>query len=193
MVIDPTVIINSIPIGNAFLTNLVHNEILQAHVGEGKNSCDVDSECLLFILKGLQYRVDEDLFDEVTEKLYKDLILIIGGYVAPVTSRFYYGLKNTATAIDQNTILASNYISAVTGSNPIIPFDSSQPPKYGWMAEFIAEPTKTKWQDTVIVYNNGNIGSSGDLFKAPYTVTSFRVYETNYATQFQFPIQFKTS
>ena len=190
---DPVIITNSIPVGNGFLANLIHNEILQAQRGEDKTSCDVDSECLLYILKGLQYRVDEDLFDEVTEKLYRDLILIIGGYVAPATSRFYYGLKATSTPIDQTTILASSYISSVTGSNPIIPFDSSQPPKYGWMAEFIAEPIKTKWQDTVIVYNNGNIGNLGDLFKAPYTVTSFRVYETNYATQFQFPIQFKIS
>ena len=189
---DPEVIIDDVIRGKSFLTNLIHNEILADQSGISNNNCDVDSECLLFILKALDYRIEQDLFDSTTEKLYRDLILIIGKYVAPILSRFYYGIKDTAADLTLEQILASTYISSAYGSNPIIPYTPGTVPKYPWMAELLIEPVKTKWQDTIVSFNNGDIGTNVDTFNY-ITVGNYRVYDTNFATQFDYPIQFKTN
>lgn len=188
---DPQVIQDDVIRGNSFLNNLIHNEILADQSGISKNNCDVDSECLLFILKALQFRLDQEKYDKKTEKLYRDLILIIGDYTQPSTIRFYYGTKDTDTLLTNSEILASSYIETSSGSNPVIPYASVNTPKYYWMAELLTEPVKTKWQDTVVSFNNGNIGTSVDTFGPTVTVNSFRFYDTEFATQFDYPVQFK--
>lgn len=190
---DPQVILDDIIRGKSFLTNLVHNEIFADQVGVSKGNCDVDANCLLYILKALEYRTEQDLYDKITEKLYRDLILIIGKYIAPILSLFYYGVKSTPDPITQSQILASSFVLGLSGSNPIIPFPFTETPQYPWMAEVSNQPLKTKWQDTVIEFNNGLIGTSDDLFGVPVTSGIFRLYDVEYATQFQYPIQFKVS
>lgn len=187
---DPQVIIDDVKRGNSFYTNLVHTEILADQAGVSNNNCDVDSQCLLFILKALEFNIDQDIFDETTEKIYRDLILIIGKYTAPTLSRFYYGIKDTSADLTVEQILASSYITAPYGSNPIIPYTPGTVPKYPWMAELSIEPTKAKWQDTVVTFNNGDIGSNQDTFSYT-TIGNFRLYDTNFATQFDYPVQFK--
>ena len=187
---DPQIIIDDVIRGKAFLADIVHNEILAKQAGIPKDPCEVDSKCLFFILKALDYKIEQDEFDTYTEKLYRRLILIIGKYIAPTISRFYYGVKDTSTNLTELEILASPYIESATGSNPIITFNPGSP-KYNWMAEFSTEPIKTKWQDTVVIFNNGNIGTIEDTFGPSNIIGIFRFYDTEFLTQFQYPIQFK--
>lgn len=188
---DPQIIVDDTVRGRSFLTDLIHNEIYSNQIGISKNCCDIDSNCLLFIINAIQYRLDEELYDNTLEKLHRELILIIGNYTPVTLSRFYYGFKNTIDLLTESEILASNYIEFPYGTYPVIPYVYTSTPKYQWMAEYNNEPIKTKWQDTVVLFNNGNIGDISDLFGVPITVGIFKFYNTNYATQFQYPIQFK--
>jgi hypothetical protein len=74
---------------------------------------------------------------------------------------------------------------------------NSTPDDYIWFATPTASQTKTKWADTVVVVNNGNIGGSpspgGNLFPNYDSVNSvatvcwagqtYKVYISNYQTQ----------
>lgn len=189
---DPEVILEAIDTGYTYYTNIVHNEIFSAQIGVDKDKCEVDSACLLFILKALSFRTIEEIFDSITEKLYRCLMKILGKYTPPLNVRFYYGLKDTDDTLTLSEITNASFIEAPSGTDPIIPYPVGQGPKYAWMAEMSAEVAKTKWQDTVFLFNNGNIGvNPGDLFRAPYIVNIFRVYITDYPTEFVYPIQFK--
>lgn len=188
---DPEIILEDIIRGFEFYSTSVSSEISIQEMGNNICPCDLDYQCLLYILKSLEWRLEQEKYDNTTELLYKKLILIIGTQSDITQVKFYYGIKDTSSTLTIEQILASSFITRNTGINPTITFPTNSLPKYYWFAELLTEPTKTKWQDTIVDLNFGNIGTSSDLFGAPVTVSTYRFYDTEYATQFSNPIQFK--
>lgn len=105
----------------------------------------------------------------------------------------YWGFKADNSVLDETQIEASIYNTIFTsGSNITTNFnDGVGTPYFLWFAEPSTEPLKTKWQDTINGFNNGNIGTSDDLFDAPVISGSYRFYITVYQTEQPNPIQFK--
>lgn len=178
--------------GKAYFSQLNSENIENLFKGCGCGDSEL-SVCLARIVKALQYRVDQSIYDEITDGLYTKMMLIIGDFVAPVQKKFYYTMKATSTPLTESQILALPFILAASGSNPVIPFDPLSPPQYGFMAELSTEPLKTKWQDTLEPLNKGDIGTSDDLFGLPLIVNTLRAYQTEYPTNFSNPIQFKVN
>lgn len=105
----------------------------------------------------------------------------------------YYGTKTDGTTLSEGAIQAGASVAFSTGADVTVDFSSNQVPAYLWYAEPSTEPLKTKWQDTVNIPNNGNIGTEEDLFNAPTIVGGYRFYITTYATTTAYPTQFKKS
>lgn len=177
--------------GKAYFSMLNANNIAELFKGCSCNGDNKLSVCLARIVKSLQYRADQGIYDDITDTLYIQMILIIGEFSAAPLSKFYYTTKINSVPLTVEEILALPFIEAMSGTNPIIPFSAGVSPQFALMAENVTEPIKTKWQDTVVSLNNGNIGASTDTFGILPIVGNFRVYQTNYATQFPYPIEFK--
>jgi len=103
--------------------------------------------------------------------------------------KIYYGIKFTDEPLTEAEIIASSFITIVVGSDYTLPINSSSSVGYVWIAENSTQPIKVKWQDTVVTTNNGDIGSPEDLFEF-YLEGDYRIYETPYATQFDYPVRF---
>lgn len=88
-------------------------------------------------------------------------------------------------------ILLKAQASYVSGQPITVPFEDDGYPRYSGVAYFAGEPQKNQWVDTLEFWNNGMVGTPGDLF-SPYTIVSnMRVTITQYATQFDNPIRFQ--
>lgn len=264
--------------GWGFYSDLAKNDLDKMASGCG---CCGNSltQCLLFILVSMDWRIEEGLYDDVTHKLDSDLLEIIGSYVlgpsvyagpdsniipppfegdlngsvvagqypvdavlwtqvsgpntATITSpstvsttitgldtgtyvfmltatdvegnssrdtvsvavnvamvKAYYLNQPTDDIPDLETIMESPFVNFATGSDFTITFEGSVTPIYSVVAYPDTETTKTHWQDTVIPFNQGSIGSPEDLFGSVTIVGQFKVIITNYPTQFSNPIRF---
>lgn len=105
----------------------------------------------------------------------------------------YWGWKPANTILTPAEITASPNSQTVTPpQNITCSFAGGYgTPLYLWMAEPVVCSAKTKWQDTVQAFNNGNIGTNQDLFDSPVISGGFRFYITVYLTEQINPIQFK--
>lgn len=115
--------------------------------------------------------------------------------VAAAATIAYYGWREDNTTLTPSEIQGSeNSVSFTSGATAVTAdFSAALEPRYLWYAEPSSEPLKTKWQDTVNLPNNGNIGTEEDLYGAPVISGSFRFYITTYQTTAPNPIQFKTA
>ena len=113
---------------------------------------------------------------------------------APLAT-IYYGWKDDNTELTEEEILDTvTTVSYTEGAaDYTIPWQTNTGIKFLWWAELLTEPLKTKWQDTVVVANNGNIGTEDDLFGAAVEVGTLRFYQSVYATTASYPIQIKVS
>lgn len=117
----------------------------------------------------------------------------VGVVTPPQTALIYWGWTDSSTITNLSQIISlQNSASYPSGQDISASFMANSSPKYLVMAEPATEPLKTKWYGSP--QNNGNIGTSNDLFPAPTTISTFRVYITAYQTQqTQTPIVFKIS
>lgn len=83
MLPDIEIILEDINRGYDYYSNLIHINILYKQMGIDKCECEDNPMCLLFILKSLEWRLEQELEDIITEKLYKQLIMIIGSSQIP--------------------------------------------------------------------------------------------------------------
>lgn len=239
------------------------------------------TQCLLFILVSMDWRIEEDVYDDTMDKLDTDLLEIIGTFnplvypsvdagpnlnilpppyeatlngivsqgtfpigsvlwtqvsgpnTATITSpstesttvtglvsgtyvfmltatdteghsssdtasvvvqvafaRTYYLNQSTSSIPDESTILSSSFVDFQAGNPFVVPFVEAITPMYSVVAYPDTETTKTHWQDTIVPFNQGGIGSPSDLFGAETIVGQFKVIITNYQTQFNNPIRF---
>lgn len=190
----PTEIQDDFARGQNFYSNLIHNEIFGKQIGLKNCNCGINTICMMHLLKAIEYGIEQERYDEILNKLHRDLILIIGKGEDLPYGKFYYNIINSRSLPTLSEILASPFISSELGLDPTIPLNNlnSSGPKYIWMAELLTETQKVFWQDIVIPTNNGGIGSITDLFINLGNVSTYRVYVTNYQTQFNNPIQFQT-
>lgn len=63
-------------------------------------SCDKLSVCLARIVKSLQYRVDQNIYDAITDTLYNQMMLIIGDYQVSPPTPVNYGINYGYSPID---------------------------------------------------------------------------------------------
>jgi len=174
--------------GWLFYLGLAERDIEKAKGGCG--CCgDKLTQCLLFILVGLQYRVDLDVYDDTTDKLYTDMMEIIGPSNIQYATAYYWSQADD-TIPSYSDILEKDDVDFPEGSGIHVPFDPSGIPVYYFLAYPLSEPLKTHWEDTVVPTNFGDIGTGSDLFGAATTVNDLRVIVTNYPTQFDNPILF---
>ena len=90
---DPSIILEEIEKGFEYYGYLVSKEISISEAGN--NSCGCESyDCLLFILKSLEWRLEQELYDDITESLYKKLVLSIMTIIVNTIGVVYYGGRN---------------------------------------------------------------------------------------------------
>lgn len=174
--------------GWSFHSDLMARDLTKAAGGCG---CCGDSltMCLYNILKSLQDRVDLGVYDDTTDKLYTDMMVIIGPSNIEYATAYYWSQPDD-TIPSYSDILEKDDVGFPEGSGIHVPFNTSETPVYYFLAYPLSEPLKTHWEDTVVPTNFGDIGTGGDLFGAATTVTDLRVIVTNYPTQFDNPILF---
>lgn len=171
-----------------FYGTLAEKDILKAQ--EGCGCCGNKlTQCLLFILVGLQWRVDLGIYDDTTYKLYNDMMLIIGPSDIEYATAYYWSQSDDIIP-SYSDIIEKDDVEFPEGSGIHVPFNPSETPVYYFLAYPLLEPLKTHWEDTVVPTNFGDIGAGDDLFGAATTVTDLRVIVTNYPTQFDNPILF---
>jgi len=167
-------ILNDINRGRRFLSRLISHRIDMEKFGFSIYIKGPDESQNLFnLLQVLEHRVNvEELLDETTQKLYDELIGVIGKadpiIRVPIQFGFYdtkpealsLTFQFTALVIKGSTSFNLNYTSAA-GANKYIAF--SQPTD---------EPIKTKWYNTDL--NRGN-NIPDAVFEAPVIVGSNRI------------------
>lgn len=102
----------------------------------------------------------------------------------------YYWNSSTNAVPDLATILTYSHVNVTHNQGIVIPFANTGVNVYSGIAYPVLEPVKTKWEDTVVPTNFGNIGTGSDLFGMYTVVGTYRVIITNYKTQFDNPILF---
>lgn len=104
----------------------------------------------------------------------------------------YWGWKADNSVLSESNIITSpNFQTVSPPQNIICTFGGgSASPQYLWMAEPLACTTKTKWQDNVNPFNNGNIGNPPDAVNLPVISGGYRFYIWDFATQQTNPISF---
>lgn len=84
--------------GKAYFSELNAENIQDLKKGCNCGCDDKLSVCLARIVKGLQYRVDQNIYDDITNTLYTQMILIIGDYVPnppePIKYKADYGFSS---------------------------------------------------------------------------------------------------
>lgn len=138
--------------------------------------------------------VDLNKYKKFVKASYLSLLCIscIDSNILFTNSFIYYGISDNKTIPNMDLILKSFYINISKQELSYnIPFLNQNIPKYHWIMEPVSEPLKNKWQDTVVSINNGNIGTSLDLFGEAKNLNGYRFYITEYPTQFINPIQIK--
>lgn len=96
--------------GQLYYEDLISNQIDDKNINiEISCKCDEKISYLLFILTGLQWRVDQNLSDSITEELYKELILNIGDKEIPsgVNNIAYAG---TQIPLTEEEVFLQDYI-----------------------------------------------------------------------------------
>lgn len=108
--------------------------------------------------------------------------------------RVYYGFRadNSQPLTEADILAADSIVIADDVSQYTLPLETPGVPGYIWFAERPEQPLKIKWQDTGVIYNNGFIGSTDDLFGPYQTIGAYRLTETLFQTQFDNPIQIKS-
>lgn len=137
---------------------------------------------------------DLEKYNEAVKAAYLSLLCVncLDKNIKFTNSFIYYGISNDKSIPELSKVLKSSYISIdkeVLFYN--IPFSQETTPIYYWVMEPLSEPLKNKWEDTLLSFNNGNIGTSLDLFGKPKSLNGYRFYITEYPTQFNNPIQFE--
>lgn len=113
-----------------------------------------------------------------------DTVILTG---TAATMKVYYLFSDTNTLPTEEEILASDSVNIVPGSDYVVPVNNGET-KYVMIAELLTEPAKVRWDDTVDTDNNGTIGANKTIL-AGVTVDTFRVYVTNFKTEFPNPIK----
>jgi len=76
-------IIEDLERADAFFAQLMYWEGVKNRYGSCNKDCDPNvSDCLYFIIDSLRFRVEKELEDEITEKLYYEMLLIIGSFTS---------------------------------------------------------------------------------------------------------------
>ena len=193
---DPSIILEEIEKGFEYYGYLVSKEISISEAGN--NSCGCESyDCLLFILKSLEWRLEQELYDDITESLYKKLVLSIMTIIVNTIGVVYYGLTSSGTIPSLKDILKSASINITKNINLYtIPYQANNGYKYLWFAEPATEPIKTIYLEVADPDNSGNIGSITDFINKPTLISgsiNYHLYMSNYPTIISGPYTFKVN
>lgn len=74
---DQEIILEYIEKGFKLYGDLVSKEISIKQIGNDICHCEINYSCLLYILKSLEWRLEEELYDDITELLYRKLALLL--------------------------------------------------------------------------------------------------------------------
>lgn len=127
---------------------------------------------------------------EATQKLYVCIEKLVGGEEPeplPETD-IYYGSSSSQSIPTEEEIEDAEFVSVALNSDYTLPLQNLSA-GYTFIAEKATQTIKTKWADTVNIFNKGQIGTSSDLFGVPTIVGTYRVYMTEYITEFDNPIK----
>lgn len=192
---DPSIILEEVEKGFEYYSYLVSKEISILEIGND-SLCKCESyTCLLYILKSLQWRLEEQLYDAITESLYRKLVLSIMSIIVNNTGVVYYGFTNSKTIPNLKEILKSNSINITSQSSLYtVPYEATTNYKYIWFAEPSTELRKNVYISVVDPDNTGNIGTITDFINKPVLVSgaiNYNVYLSNYPTIVSGPFTFK--
>ena len=195
---DPQIISQDIQKGFEYYSYLIDNKIYTDQIGDTNScSCDKSYLCLLYILKSLQWRLDLELYDEITEVLYNKLLLCTKTVLVSTSGIVFYGELSDNTIPTLGYILNSLSINIDNQSAEyIIPYTPSAGYKYLWFAEPATEPIKDIYIEVADPDNNGNIGKVTDFINKPILISgniNYNLYISNYPTIISGPYTFKAS
>lgn len=151
---------------------LVSNDIQK--LKDGCGCCgDKNTSCLLYMLNGLEWRYEQDIYDTVTEELY-DKIDIIVGEMTTDTITVQFGYFDTAP-VPADGIIYMFSKSVVEGAGIYsLDFTSDSDTKYLSVMEPVSEPVKTDWKNTS--FNYGTIPDQ--VWLDTVELAGFRYYVT---------------
>lgn len=93
--------------GDQFLADLMYREGIEIRYGVCGKGCDTGiSDCLYFIIKAIRTRIVQGKIDEILEKLYIELVLIIGSFVVNLPPTVEAGANKSATVGTTTTFTA---------------------------------------------------------------------------------------
>lgn len=107
--------------GKAYFSDLNANNIAELFKGCSCNGDNKLSVCLARIVKSLQYRVDQAIYDDITDTLYTQMMLIIGDYQVSPPEPVNYGVSYGYSPVDYT----GNYENMIFQFTKQIPLGST--------------------------------------------------------------------
>lgn len=188
----PTYVLEAIADGKEYLSNM--NEDLREDFLRGCACKPENQKILERVIVALDGKVELDEFDDSAEANLNILYSIVGSGSIPVDKVGYYGSKTIGQVLTYSQIVASSQFTFTSGGSMVVPFNNNQFLD-NWFAYPDTEPEKNYYNDVIVPFKEGNMGTDQDLYGASQIVAgavNLRLHQQVYPTPQPNSMEFKT-